>query len=99
MTYHPRFGTVASARGILCPLDPSNGIIDVRDATTTPVGRGSTISELRAAYERLADRFPDETPSRDLLVGGDCMHKRTAGLLVVFVALLIAIVGRWALGQ
>jgi hypothetical protein len=92
MTYHPKFHPDGAAPAF---LDPSSGGIEIHwRPASVPADARSAAAELRIAYARLARRFPDETFSPGLIMGGACAGKLRAGLLVALVAILVTIIAR-----
>ena len=69
-------------------LDPASGRIEIheRPLRQGPVAERSAADELRQAHARLTGLFPDETFSRDFLLGSARTRRLQAGLLAAFLA-------------
>ncbi|HEX6000049.1 MAG TPA: hypothetical protein VFZ16_11760 [Hyphomicrobiaceae bacterium] len=78
--------TVRGARA----LDPSSGPIEIHER---PPRHGPIAErfELLRAHARLADRFPDETFSRDFLLTSGRTRRLQAGLLAAFLAVVVGL--------
>lgn len=74
-------------------LDPTSGPIEIRERPPRqgPVAERCAIDELVRAHARLADRFPDETFSRDFLLTSARTRRLQAGLLAAFLAVVVGL--------
>lgn len=81
--------TVRGARA----LDPSSGPIEIheRPSRQSPIAEHCAADELLRAHARLADRFPDETFSRDFLLTSGRTRRLQVGLLAAFLAVVVVV--------
>jgi hypothetical protein len=89
-----RRGSAGAATVRAAPaLDPSSGPIEIRERPPQqgPVSRSSAADEQRRDRARLTGLPPDETFCRDFLLASARTRGLQAGLLAVFVAVVVGL--------